>query len=110
MQVAYAIGVAEPVGLYVNTYGTSKVDFTDGEIAEKLHDIFDMKPYAIEQRFKLRTPIYAETAAYGHMGRKPETKTKTFVSPDGAEKTIEVELFPWEKLDYVDKIKAAFTL
>ena len=110
VQVAYAIGVAEPVGLYVNTYGTSKVDFTDGEIAEKLHDIFDMKPYAIEQRFKLRTPIYAETAAYGHMGRKPETKTKTFVSPDGAEKTIEVELFPWEKLDYVDKIKAAFTL
>ena len=84
-------------------YGTSKVDFTDGEIAEKLHDIFDMKPYAIEQRFKLRTPIYSETAAYGHMGRKSLRKTKTFVSPDGAQKTIEVELFPWEKLDYVEK-------
>ena len=103
--MAYAIGVAEPVGLYVNTFGTSKVDFTDGEIAEKLHDIFDMKPYAIEQRFKLRTPIYSETAAYGHMGRNPKKVTKTFVSPDGVEKTIEVELFPWEKLNYVEKIK-----
>ena len=110
VQVAYAIGVAEPVGLYVNTFGTSKVDFTDGEIAEKLHDIFDMKPYAIEQRFKLRTPIYSETAAYGHMGRNPKKVTKTFVSPDGVEKTMEVELFPWEKLNYVEKIKSTFSL
>mgnify|MGYP005710508601 FL=1 len=110
VQVAYAIGVAEPVGLYVNTFGTSKVDFTDGEIAEKLHDIFDMKPYAIEQRFKLRTPIYSETAAYGHMGRSPNKVTKTFISPDGVEKTMEVELFPWEKLDFVEAIKSDFKL
>ena len=108
VQVAYAIGVAEPVGLYVNTYGTSNIDLNDGEIAEKLSSIFDMRPYAIETRFNLRTPIYSETAAYGHMGRNPEKVTKTFVSPDGAEKTIEVELFPWEKLDFVDKIKGAF--
>ena len=110
VQVAYAIGVAEPVGLYVNTYGTSNVDLNDGEIAEKLSSIFDMRPYAIETRFNLRTPIYSETAAYGHMGRNPEKVTKTFVSPDGAEKTIEVELFPWEKLDYVDAIKSAFSI
>ena len=110
VQVAYAIGVAEPVGLYVNTYGTSNIDLNDGEIAEKLSSIFDMRPYAIETRFNLRTPIYTETAAYGHMGRDPEKVTKTFVSPDGAEKTIEVELFPWEKLDYVDAIKSAFSI
>ena len=110
VQVAYAIGVAEPVGLYVNTYGTSNVGLNDGEIAEKLSSIFDMRPYAIETRFNLRTPIYSETAAYGHMGRTPEKVTKTFVSPDGAEKTIEVELFPWEKLDYVDAIKSAFSI
>ena len=110
VQVAYAIGVAEPVGLYVNTYGTSNVDLNDGEIAEKLSSIFDMRPYAIETRFNLRTPIYSETAAYGHMGRNPEKVTKTFVSPDGAEKTIEVELFPWEKLDYVDAIKSVFSI
>ena len=110
VQVAYAIGVAEPVGLYVNTYGTSNIDLNDGEIAEKLSSIFDMRPYAIETRFNLRTPIYSETAAYGHMGRNPEKVTKTFVSPDGAEKTIEVELFPWEKLDYVDSIKSAFSI
>ena len=110
VQVAYAIGVAEPVGLYVNTYGTSNIDLNDGEIAEKLSSIFDMRPYAIETRFNLRTPIYSETAAYGHMGRNPEKVTKTFVSPDGAEKTIEVELFPWEKLDYVDAIKSAFSI
>lgn len=110
VQVAYAIGVAEPVGLYVNTYGTSKLGLSDGEIASKLSSIFDMRPYAIENRFNLRTPIYSETAAYGHMGRNPEKVTKTFVSPDGKEKTIEVELFPWEKLDYVDQIKTEFNL
>ena len=110
VQVAYAIGVAEPVGLYVNTYGTSNIDLNDGEIAEKLSSIFDMRPYAIETRFNLRSPIYSETAAYGHMGRNPEKVTKTFVSPDGAEKTIEVELFPWEKLDYVDAIKSVFSI
>ena len=110
VQVAYAIGVAEPVGLYVNTYGTSKTGLSDGEIAEKVSDIFDMKPYAIETRFNLRTPIYLETAAYGHMGRSPEKVTKTFTLPDGGEKTMEVELFPWEKLDYVDAIKSGFNL
>jgi S-adenosylmethionine synthetase len=110
VQVAYAIGVAEPVGLYVNTYGTSKTGMSDGEIAEKVNAIFDMKPYAIETRFNLRTPIYSETAAYGHMGRNSKKVTKTFISPDGGEKTMEVELFPWEKLDYVDVIKSGFNL
>ncbi len=108
VQVAYAIGVADPVGLYVNTYGTSKIDMNDGEIAEKLSEVFDMRPYAIETRFNLRTPIYLETAAYGHMGRNPEKVTKTFSTPDGTTKSLEVELFPWEKLDFVDKIKGAF--
>jgi len=108
VQVAYAIGVAEPVGLYINTYGTSNVPMNDGEIAEKVNQIFDMRPYAIEQRFQLRSPIYSETAAYGHMGRKAEKITKEFTSADGKKISIEVELFPWEKLDYVDKIKAGF--
>jgi S-adenosylmethionine synthetase len=108
VQVAYAIGVAEPVGLYVNTYGTAKVDLSDGEIARELGKIFDMRPYAIEKRFKLRTPIYLETAAYGHMGRKPVTITKTFNKGKANEKSVKVELFPWEKLDYVSKIKRAF--
>ena len=108
VQVAYAIGVADPVGLYVNTYGTSKIDMNDGEIAAKLSEVFDMRPYAIETRFNLRTPIYLETAAYGHMGRNPEKVTKTFSTPDGTTKSLEVELFPWEKLDFVDKIKDAF--
>ena len=108
VQVAYAIGVADPVGLYVNTYGTSKVNMNDGEIAEKIAEVFDMRPYAIESRFNLRTPIYLETAAYGHMGRNSEKVTKTFTTPDGTSKTLEVELFPWEKLDFVDKIKNAF--
>tara|TARA_B100000900_G_scaffold409849_1_gene426468 strand:- start:41 stop:1291 length:1251 start_codon:yes stop_codon:yes gene_type:complete len=108
VQVAYAIGVADPVGLYVNTYGTSKVDMNDGEIAEKISEVFDMRPYAIENRFNLRTPIYLETAAYGHMGRNSEKVTKSFTTPDGTTKTLEVELFPWEKLDFVDKIKNAF--
>jgi S-adenosylmethionine synthetase len=108
VQVAYAIGVAEPVGLYINTYGTSNVPMNDGEIAEKVNQIFDMRPYAIEQRFQLRSPIYSETAAYGHMGRKAEKITKEFTSADGKNISVEVELFPWEKLDYVDKIKAGF--
>ena len=110
VQVSYAIGVAEPMGLYVNTHGTSKVDMTDGEIASKLAEIFDMRPYFIEQRLKLRNPIYSETAAYGHMGRKPQVVKKTFVSPEGKVVTREVELFTWEKLDYVAKIKKAFNL
>jgi S-adenosylmethionine synthetase len=108
VQVAYAIGVAEPVGLYVNTYGTSKVNLNDGQIAEKLNEIFDMRPYAIEQRFNLRSPIYSETAAYGHMGRNPEKIKKEFAAADGSKINIEVELFPWEKLDYVEKIKSSF--
>jgi S-adenosylmethionine synthetase len=108
VQVAYAIGVAEPVGLYVNTYGTSKVNLKDGQIAEKLNEIFDMRPYAIEQRFNLRSPIYSETAAYGHMGRNPEKIKKEFTAADGSKINVEVELFPWEKLDYVDKIKSSF--
>ena len=108
VQVAYAIGVAEPVGLYINTYGSSNVNLNDGQIAEKVNKIFDMRPYAIEQRFKLRSPIYSETAAYGHMGRKAEKVIKEFTSADGKNISIEVELFPWEKLDFVDKIKANF--
>ena len=110
VQVAYAIGVAEPVGLYINTYGTGKLNLSDGQIAEKINQIFDMRPYAIEQRFNLRTPIYSETAAYGHMGRKSEKVTKEFTSADGKKTSIEVELFPWEKLDYVDKIKSNFQI
>jgi len=108
VQVAYAIGVAEPVGLYVNTYGTCKVNLNDGQIAEKLNEIFDMRPYAIEQRFNLRSPIYSETAAYGHMGRNPEKINKEFTAADGSKINVEVELFPWEKLDYVEKIKSSF--
>src|SRR5574343_18295 len=110
VQVSYAIGVAKPCGLFINTSGTAKVDMTDGEIARKVEAIFDMRPYAIEQRLKLRNPMYSETAAYGHMGRKNEVVTKTFKSPDGTVKNIEVELFTWEKLDFVDKVKAAFGL
>lgn len=110
VQLAYAIGVAEPVNIFVNTYGTSNVDLTDGEIAEKIAEIFDLRPYAIEERLKLRTPIYEESAAYGHMGRTPKTVTKTFSSPYQGEKTMEVELFTWEKLDYVEKIKEGFSL
>ena len=110
VQVAYAIGVADPVGLYVNTYGTSKVKLSDGDIAKKVSKIFNMRPYEIEQRFKLRTPIYSESAAYGHMGRKTEKVKKTFVDGSGQSKTMEVTLFPWEALDYVDKVKKAFNL
>ncbi len=108
VQVSYAIGVAKPCGLYVNTYGTSNLGLTDGEIAKKIETIFDLRPYAIEQRLKLRNPIYTETAAYGHMGRKNEVVAKEFTQPDGSTKLVEVELFTWEKLDYVDKIKSAF--
>ena len=110
VQVSYAIGVAKPMGIYINTYGTAKVNLTDGEIAKKVEAIFDMRPYAIEQRLKLRNPIYEETAAYGHMGRANEVVTKVFQSPYQKSKTVEVELFTWEKLDYVDKIKAEFSL
>ncbi|MFP9100420.1 methionine adenosyltransferase [Flavobacterium sp. RHBU_24] len=110
VQVSYAIGVAQPMGIYINTYGTSKINLTDGEIAKKVEAIFDMRPYFIEQRLKLRNPIYSETAAYGHMGRTPEVVTKTFTSPGGEVKTLEVELFTWEKLDYVEKVKTAFAL
>lgn len=108
VQVSYAIGVARPMGIYVNTYGTSKVRLNDGAIAKKLNEIFDMRPYAIERRLKLRNPIYAETAAYGHMGRKNEITTKTFETPEGKKKNVKVELFTWEKLDFVNKIKNAF--
>ncbi len=108
IQVSYAIGVAAPMGIYVNTYGTSKVDFHDGEIARKVEELFDMRPYAIEQRLKLRNPIYEETAAYGHMGRVNEVVRKTFYSPYRDEIVLDVELFTWEKLDYVDRIKSVF--
>jgi S-adenosylmethionine synthetase len=110
VQVSYAIGVAEPTSINVNTYGTAKVNLTDGEISKVVESIFDMRPYFIEQRLKLRNPIYSETAAYGHMGRTPETVTKTFSAPGGETKTLTVELFTWEKLDFVDKVKAAFKL
>ncbi|WP_309641063.1 methionine adenosyltransferase [Flavobacterium sp.] len=110
VQVSYAIGVAKPTSINVVTYGTSKVNLTDGEISKKVEAIFDMRPYFIEQRLKLRNPIYSETAAYGHMGRKPETVTKTFNAPGGLTKTVQVELFTWEKLDFVDKVKSAFGL
>ncbi len=110
VQVSYAIGVVEPMAVFVDTYGTAKVDMNDGEIAEKIKGIFDLRPAAIEERLKLRTPIYSETAAYGHMGRNNETVNKTFVSPDGKVKNVTVELFPWEKLDYVNQIKTTFNL
>jgi S-adenosylmethionine synthetase len=110
VQVSYAIGVAKPMGIYVNTYGTAKVALTDGDIAKKIEKLFDMRPYAIEQRLKLRNPMYSETAAYGHMGRKNEIVTKSFQSPDGKVKKMKVELFTWEKLDFVDKVKKEFKL
>jgi S-adenosylmethionine synthetase len=109
VQVSYAIGVVEPMGIFVDTYGTSQVDLSDSEIADKIAQIFDMRPAAIEQRLKLRAPIYSETAAYGHMGRKPEVKTVTFDNA-GQQVSREVETFTWEKLDYVDKVKEAFRL
>jgi S-adenosylmethionine synthetase len=110
VQVAYAIGVADPVGLYVNTYGTSKVSMTDGQIAEKLQGVFNMRPYAIEQRFQLRTPIYSETSAYGHMGRTTEIVTKSFTNGGGETIQKTVKLFPWEELNMVGEVKTAFGL
>lgn len=108
VQVSYAIGVVEPMGIYITTYGTAKVDMNDGEIAEKVSEIFDMRPYAIETRLNLRTPMYSETAAYGHMGRKNQVVKKTFIDSNNTPQEFEVELFTWEKLDYVDKVKDAF--
>ena len=110
VQVSYAIGVAKPTNIYINTYGTAKVTKTDAQIADIVYGIFDMRPYAIEQRLKLRNPIYSDSAAYGHMGRIPEVKTLTFKDGSGQQITKEVELFTWEKLDYTDKVKAAFSL
>ena len=110
VQVSYAIGVAQPTSINVNTYGTAKVDLTDGEISKIVEGIFDMRPYFIEQRLKLRNPIYSETAAYGHMGREAKTVEKVFVSPDGKKVSKKVELFTWEKLDHVAKVKKAFKL
>ncbi|UAY56430.1 methionine adenosyltransferase [Arachidicoccus terrestris] len=110
VQVSYAIGVAAPMGVYVNTNGTANVELTDGEISKIVEGIFDMRPYFIETRLKLRNPIYSETAAYGHMGRQTETVTKEFTSPDGKKVKKKVELFTWEKLDYVSKVKKAFKI
>lgn len=110
IQVSYAIGIAEPTNLYVNTYGTSKLTISDGEIANRLLSIIDLRPYSIEQKFKLRTPIYSDTAVYGHMGRNSEIKTLSFTDGSGREKSIEVETFTWEKLDMVDEIKKNFSI
>ena len=110
VQLSYAIGVVEPTSIYINTYGTAKVNLTDDEIAEKAKSLFDLRPYAIEQRLKLRNPMYLETASYGHMGRTPRTITKTFESPYNGKVTKEVALFTWEQLDYIEKIKKSFQL
>ena len=110
IELSYAIGVARPISIFVNTYGTAKVKLSDGQIAAKIDKLFDLRPKAIEKRLKLRNPIYSETAAYGHVGRTPQTVTKVFHSAYSGDKTLEVELFTWEKLDYVDKIKKAFGL
>jgi S-adenosylmethionine synthetase len=110
VQVSYAIGVVEPMGIFIDSYGTCPFNMTDGEIAQKVSEIFDMRPSAIEERLKLRQPMYSETAAYGHMGRIPENVSKTFSQPNGEDITLDVELFTWEKLDYVDKVKQAFDL
>jgi S-adenosylmethionine synthetase len=110
VQVSYAIGVVEPMGIFVDTYGTCPFNMTDGEIAKIVTQLFDMRPSAIEERLKLRQPMYSETAAYGHMGRENKVVTKTFTQPTGENITLDVELFTWEKLDYVDKVKAAFGL
>jgi S-adenosylmethionine synthetase len=110
VQVSYAIGVVKPTSIFVDTYGTCPFNMTDGEIAQEVSKLFDMRPAAIEKRLKLRAPIYSETAAYGHMGRKNEIVSKTFYQPNGETINLEVELFTWEKLDYVDAVKNAFGL
>ena len=110
VELSYAIGVAEPINIYVNTYGRSHVNMSDGEIARTIAKIWDLRPYAIEQNFKLRQPIYTETAAYGHLGRTPQVVKKSFKNNIQGDKELEVELFTWEKLDYVDKVKTAFNL
>jgi S-adenosylmethionine synthetase len=110
VQVAYAIGVAKPMNLYINTYGTAKVKLTDGEIATKIDKLFTMRPKEIEERLRLRLPIYEETASYGHVGREPQIKTKTFKDGNGKEISFEVELFTWEKTDKVNEIKIEFGL
>ena len=110
VQISYAIGVAEPMNIYVNTYGRKHVSLSDGEIAERISRLFDLRPKAIERSLKLRQPMYLETAAYGHMGRKNEVVKKTFTSRYHETKTIDVELFTWEKLDRVDDIKREFGL
>jgi S-adenosylmethionine synthetase len=110
VQLSYAIGVVEPTSIYINSYGTSKLGLTDVEIAEKAKSIFDLRPYAIEQRLKLRNPMYSETASYGHMGRTPRTVTKTFESPYNGKVSKEVALFTWEQLDYLETIKNTFKL
>jgi len=110
VQVSYAIGVAEPMGVFVNTYGTANVGLNDGAIAQKITALFDLRPAAIEQRLKLRMPMYSETAAYGHMGRTNETVEKVFYLPNGEKRVLDVELFTWEKLDYIEAIKTAFGL
>jgi S-adenosylmethionine synthetase len=110
VQISYAIGVVEPTSIYVNTFGTSNVELSDGEIAKIVAQLFDMRPYAIEKRLKLRNPIYLETAAYGHMGKEPRVVRKVFESPYNGKIEREVELFTWEKLDEVDQIKEAFNL
>ncbi|NCX96252.1 MAG: methionine adenosyltransferase, partial [Chitinophagia bacterium] len=110
VQVSYAIGVAQPMNIFIDTKGTAKVALSDAQIAAKVQEVFDMRPYFIEQRLKLRQPMYSECASYGHMGRQPQTVTKTFKASDGSEKTMQVELFTWEKLDYTGKVKAAFNI
>ena len=110
VQISYAIGVAKPMNIYVNTYGRSKVQMSDGEIAKKIEQLFDLRPKAIERTLKLRQPMYSETAAYGHMGRQSQVVSKTFTSHYHPTKTIDVELFTWEKLDRVDDIRKAFGL
>ena len=110
VQISYAIGVAEPIAFYINTYGTSKVGFSDGEISDKVLNLFDLRPYSIENLFSLRKPIYLETAAYGHMGKEPQKIKKNFVNSEGVLTEFDLELFNWEKLDYVDKIKKLFKL
>ena len=110
VQVSYAIGVAEPTGVFVDTYGTANVELNDGTVAQKIMELFDLRPAAIEQRLKLRTPMYSETAAYGHMGRTNETVEKVFYLPNGEKQVLDIELFTWEKLDYIEAIKTAFKL